>query len=94
MDPKQQGLFSIRTAVIVLAAIMFGLVGGTAHYLEFHSIVGGLGAGGGTSAVTLGLLHRLIERPGRSGVGGDTDQDGPSDLGPDLDDLFDGGDTT
>lgn len=94
MNPKQpQGLFSLRTAVIVLAAIMFGLVGGTAHYLEYHSVVEALGAGGGTAAVTLGLLHRLIERSGRGDDSDDPDdQDGPSDLGPDLDDLI--GDAT
>lgn len=94
MDPKQpQGLFSIRTAVIALAAIMFGLVGGTAHYLEYHSVVGSLGAGGGAAVVTLGALHRFIELPGRGSRGRGAEQDGPSDLGSDLDDLFDGGDT-
>lgn len=77
-DNGNHGLFSVRTAVIVLAGIVFGSAAGALHYLEYASPPGAVAAGLAVLAGSLPVLHKLIERPRRSGGGPEEGRSGPA----------------
>ncbi|GAA2305074.1 hypothetical protein GCM10009853_072680 [Glycomyces scopariae] len=62
MDDATTGLLSVRAAVIMLAAIVFGLISGAVHYLEFRSVAEAVLTGLAILGGSVTVLHRLIER--------------------------------
>jgi hypothetical protein len=57
------GLFSIRTALIVLAALMIAVLAGTLSYMSGQSLPAAVLYAGGAFFGTLLLGHKLIDPP-------------------------------
>jgi hypothetical protein len=55
-------MFSVRSAVIVVAALVFGLLAGGLTYIDSHSAVKGILYGAGVLGGAILLLDNVIDR--------------------------------
>lgn len=63
MTPSSPGpLFPLRTAVILLLALVVGVLAGALSYLADHSVPHAVLWGGGAAGGALALFHNMIGR--------------------------------
>lgn len=60
MSSSKSPLVSLRSAFILVVALLLGLAGGGLTYLVIHSQPAAVLAGGGVFGSSVALLHKLI----------------------------------